>query len=136
MHSTVAASAGGSGDTGSEVGVEMASVTVSAGGGGGGGSSSSSASASTAAPHRTKVFFRIGGMTCAACSGTIEKALRGTRGVHSAKIALLTERCEVVFDENVIKEKDIIGEIEDVGFEARLAAQHTAHKPAGSTGAR
>lgn len=58
-------------------------------------------------------------MTCSSCSGTIERALLSTGGIYSAKISLLTERCEVVFDDRVITANKIIEEIEDVGFEAR-----------------
>jgi copper chaperone CopZ len=80
------------------------------------------AAAAPALAERKKLFFSVTGMTCAACSGTIERALSRVRGVHSAKISLLTERCEVVFDERVLTPKDIVGEIEDVGFDAKLSA--------------
>jgi len=72
-------------------------------------------------PHRRKQFFSVGGMTCAACSNTIERALMSVEGVHSARISLLTERAEVVYDESKLSEKDIISEIEDVGFDASVS---------------
>lgn len=67
-------------------------------------------------------FFTITGMTCAACSGTIERALKSTKGIYSAKISLMTERCEVVYDENILTPQKIMDEIEDVGFEASLSS--------------
>jgi Cu+-exporting ATPase len=67
-------------------------------------------------------------MTCAACSGTIERALQNTRGIYSAKVSLLTERCEVVYDEHVLTAKKIVDEIEDVGFEASVSSTGTKGK--------
>ncbi|WCM93205.1 heavy metal translocating P-type ATPase [Acidovorax sp. NCPPB 2350] len=39
----------------------------------------------------------IGGMTCASCSGRVERALRKVPGVQSAEVNLATERAHVVY---------------------------------------
>ena len=40
-------------------------------------------------------------------------------GVHSAKVALLAERAEVIVDPLTVTSDDLIREVEAVGFEAR-----------------
>ena len=42
-----------------------------------------------------EVTFAVGGMTCAACVGRVEKALRGADGVVEASVNLATERARV-----------------------------------------
>ena len=91
-------------------------------------------------------------MTCAACSGAVENALRqdpcsffeacrvmpalhaesfnliplGTPlrakpGVSKATVALLTERADVEFDTDVIKDpSDLVEVVEDAGFDGTL----------------
>ena len=40
----------------------------------------------------------VEGMTCASCSGRVEKALNAVPGVHQATVNLATERATVEFD--------------------------------------
>ncbi|GFZ06076.1 copper-exporting ATPase [Actinidia rufa] len=63
---------------------------------------------------------RITGMTCAACSNSVEGALRSVDGVLQASVALLQNKADVVFDPNLVKEEDIKNAIEDAGFEAEV----------------
>ena len=42
--------------------------------------------------------FGVRGMTCAACSAAVEKALRRKEGVRSASVNLITNTAEVVYD--------------------------------------
>ena len=42
-----------------------------------------------------EVSFAVGGMTCAACVGRVEKALQGADGVVEASVNLATERARV-----------------------------------------
>ncbi|PSS04951.1 Copper-transporting ATPase [Actinidia chinensis var. chinensis] len=63
---------------------------------------------------------RITGMTCAACSNSVEGALRSVDGVLQASVALLQNKADVVFDLNLVKEEDIKNAIEDAGFEAEV----------------
>ena len=41
--------------------------------------------------------FRVTGMTCAACSAHVEKAVRGVAGVQSVAVSLLTQSMNVEF---------------------------------------
>ncbi|KAH9315842.1 hypothetical protein KI387_024469, partial [Taxus chinensis] len=60
------------------------------------------------------------GMTCAACSGSVEKALLKVDGVFRASVALLQNKAEVTYDPSRVKEEDIKEAIEDIGFEAEI----------------
>nr|CAB3445767.1 unnamed protein product [Digitaria exilis] len=61
-----------------------------------------------------RVQVRVAGMTCSACTGAVEAALSGTRGVRRAAVSLLQNRAHVVFDPALAKA------IEDAGFDAAL----------------
>jgi len=65
-----------------------------------------------------KRFATVHGMTCGACSSTVERHLNSLDGVHSASVSLLMSRAEVVFEEATTNLEEIIEEIEDLGFEA------------------
>ncbi|XP_057471748.1 copper-transporting ATPase RAN1-like [Actinidia eriantha] len=67
-----------------------------------------------------RIQVRITGMTCAACSNSVEGALRNVDGVLRASVALLQNKADVVFDPNLVKEEDIKNAIEDAGFEAEV----------------
>ncbi|MGB9730709.1 MULTISPECIES: heavy metal translocating P-type ATPase [Calditerrivibrio] len=62
----------------------------------------------------------ISGMTCAACSGRIEKKLKRTDGVLNVSVNLPLQTGEVVFDETKIQLDKIIKIIEDLGYGAKL----------------
>ena len=59
-------------------------------------------------------------MTCASCVNTIESFVGAQEGVHKVRVALLTEKAEVEFDEGGVKEA-----IETVGYEAEIIVQAT-----------
>jgi len=58
----------------------------------------------------------IGGMTCAACVGRVEKGLTKLEGVTGASVNLATEKATVRFDPDVLTERDITRAIEDMGY--------------------
>lgn len=64
--------------------------------------------------------FIVTGMTCAACSGAIEKHLKSVEGVTSVQVSLLTHKASVTHDLAKIRPRKIIEEIEDIGFGAEL----------------
>ena len=68
-----------------------------------------------------KQFFSITGMTCAACSSTIERALLAIPHVSSALVSLMTDRAEVVYCAPLTAEQ-IVDVVSDVGFEATILA--------------
>lgn len=64
----------------------------------------------------------ISGMTCAACSGRIERKLGKTEGVTEAVVNLAGEKGTFTFDPAIISETEIIAIIEKMGYGARLPA--------------
>nr|GLL49121.1 copper-transporting ATPase RAN1 [Ipomoea trifida] len=73
-----------------------------------------------------RIQVRVTGMTCAACSTSVEGALMSLNGVFKASVALLQNKADVVFDPHVVKDKDIENAIEDAGFEAEVLAEPNA----------
>ncbi|XP_051124982.1 copper-transporting ATPase RAN1-like [Andrographis paniculata] len=67
-----------------------------------------------------RVQVRVTGMTCAACSNSVESALSTLNGVVKASVALLQGKADVTFDPNLLKDDDIKVAIEDTGFEAEI----------------
>lgn len=60
----------------------------------------------------------IAGMTCVSCQNGIEKKLRSSAGVMSAKVDFAKGTAEVIYDERTSLE-DIISSIESLGYKAR-----------------
>ena len=59
--------------------------------------------------------YDITGMSCAACSARVEKAVKGVEGVTSCSVNLLTNSMGV---EGTASEKDIISAVENAGYGA------------------
>ena len=68
----------------------------------------------------TDLSLKISGMTCAACSGRIERVLSRTSGIVSVSVNLTTEICSVRFKEETISSAEIISAIEKMGFGAKV----------------
>ena len=62
-----------------------------------------------------KGFVAIDGMTCGACSSTVQRMLDSMEGISSANVSLMMNRAQVVFDPAKISLEEIIDEI-DVCF--------------------
>lgn len=65
----------------------------------------------------TEIVFRIGGMSCAACSSGIERSLRRKEGIIFIEINLIQESAKVKFDAKKISLEEIFGFIEKLGYE-------------------
>ena len=64
-----------------------------------------------------KLVFRVGGMTCAACSARVEKVTNAIAGVEKAEVNLLAGKMTVyAVDENVIQK--VIQEVSKAGYTA------------------
>ena len=63
-----------------------------------------------------KAIIRIGGMTCASCSQTIENALKKTEGIVEANVNLASEKAVVVYDVQEIDYEGIKKVIEGTGY--------------------
>jgi heavy metal translocating P-type ATPase len=67
-----------------------------------------------------KATISIGGMTCAACVGTVTKELEVLDNVRSVSVSLLANNATVKFQGPKNNVDNIVEAIEDVGFEATL----------------
>ena len=67
-----------------------------------------------------KISVDVLGMTCAACSTRVEKALNKQDGVKTATVNLLANKATIEFDLDKIKEVEIINTIEKAGYEVPL----------------
>ncbi|TSA45204.1 heavy metal translocating P-type ATPase [bacterium] len=63
-----------------------------------------------------KETYKIRGMHCASCVGTIERVLLKTAGVRSASVNFASESALIEFDENVVSESDLAKIVESVGY--------------------
>ncbi|MCW8889385.1 MAG: heavy metal translocating P-type ATPase [Sedimenticola sp.] len=64
----------------------------------------------------------IGGMTCAACSGRLEKVLSRLPGVERAAVNLATEKASITAPSGVLSVQEAIAAVEKAGFTAQPAA--------------
>lgn len=75
---------------------------------------------STSTNRLRKLTVAIGGMTCSSCTSTVESAVSKIKGVEEIIVSLSTNSASVLYDPSHTQSKDIIQEIEDVGFEAKV----------------
>lgn len=64
--------------------------------------------------------FKITGMTCAACSRAVERAVKKLDGTKEAHVNLAIEELYIEYDETKLSEQDIINAIENAGYGASL----------------
>ncbi|PIA37702.1 hypothetical protein AQUCO_03000329v1 [Aquilegia coerulea] len=76
-----------------------------------------------------RVQLKVTGMTCAACSNSIETALMGIKGVVKGSVSLLQNKADVIFDPELVKDQDIKIAIEDAGFDAEILTDSNPKKP-------
>ena len=70
---------------------------------------------------------RVGGMDCASCAATVERALAQLEGVHDVHVDVVGGRVRVSFAEGKVARGDLSGAIERVGYrvEAGDARRHS-----------
>ena len=64
--------------------------------------------------------YLIGGMSCAACSARVDKAVRKLEGVKEVNVNLLTNSMVVSYDETILSSKNIIKAVNEAGYVANL----------------
>ncbi len=64
-----------------------------------------------------KLSLKIGGMSCASCAQTIEKALKKIEGVQEAHVNLATEKAAISYDPTQITPEKIAEAIEETGYQ-------------------
>ncbi|KAF6172374.1 hypothetical protein GIB67_022597 [Kingdonia uniflora] len=73
--------------------------------------------------------FSVIGMTCSACAGSVEKAIKRLPGIQQAVVDVLNNRAQVLFYPHFVDEEKIRETIEDVGFEATLVMEEMNERP-------
>src|SRR5262245_7095825 len=66
---------------------------------------------------RTRLTLPVGGMSCAACVGRVESALRGVPGVEEASVNLATERAQVAFPAGRVSFADLRRAVQAAGYD-------------------
>jgi Cu+-exporting ATPase len=79
----------------------------------------------TSAPAE-KVTIPVSGMTCAACSGRVQRALEKSTGVADASVNLMTKSATVTYDPSVVQPDALVETIRSTGYGAELAPDRTA----------
>ncbi|KAH8813222.1 P-type ATPase-like protein [Xylogone sp. PMI_703] len=65
---------------------------------------------------------KVGGMTCGACTSSVESGFKGIGGIGNVSVSLVMERAVVTHDPQKITAEEIQEIIEDRGFEAEVLA--------------
>jgi Cu+-exporting ATPase len=69
--------------------------------------------------------FDVTGMTCSACSASVEKAVGHMDGVASVSVNLLSNNMTVEYDESLLEPGAIVSTVVDAGYSASLAGAGT-----------
>ena len=64
--------------------------------------------------------FDVKGMTCSACSATIERELLKKNGVKKVEVNLLLNKMNIEYDENIINPNIINKEVKKLGYKSKL----------------
>ena len=62
--------------------------------------------------------FAVSGMSCAACVGHVEKAVKKLPGVEKVEVNLLTNSMQLTYDENILTEQMVIDAVTQAGYGA------------------
>ncbi|MBI2674136.1 MAG: heavy metal translocating P-type ATPase [Candidatus Yanofskybacteria bacterium] len=79
-----------------------------------------------------KETYKIKGMHCASCAGTIERVLLQTAGVRSASVNFASESVLIEFDDRVVSEESLAESVGSVGYRLDVGVQ--TKKEAASSG--
>ena len=71
---------------------------------------------------------KVEGMTCAACSQRVERALQAVEGVESASVNLSTEEALVEYDAQRVRLRDLRGAIVEAGYQLGAPAETGADR--------
>ena len=78
-----------------------------------------------------KVKLNVTGMSCAACSAHVEKALGKVPGVQEAVVSLMTNSASVTYDEGATSPATLCDAVEISGYGATVASSGAAKKSGG-----
>ncbi|MDP2340110.1 MAG: heavy metal translocating P-type ATPase [Deltaproteobacteria bacterium] len=74
----------------------------------------------------TALTLPVGGMTCAACVGHVEEALRALPGVDDAAVNLMTRSAKVSFDPARVQPERLVDAVNAAGYFAELPSTSTS----------
>ncbi|MDA3846595.1 MAG: cation transporter, partial [Vallitaleaceae bacterium] len=63
-----------------------------------------------------KTNYKVTGMTCTACSATVEKVLNVNEFIESAAVNFATEKVNIIYDETKLSEADIEQIVSSAGY--------------------
>ncbi|CAA2979700.1 probable copper-transporting ATPase HMA5 [Olea europaea subsp. europaea] len=75
--------------------------------------------------EESKALFSVIGMTCTACAGSVEKAVKRLPGIKEAVVDVLNNRAQVIFYPAFVNEETIRETIQDVGFRVTMIKEDT-----------
>ncbi|KAF2170141.1 hypothetical protein M409DRAFT_51898 [Zasmidium cellare ATCC 36951] len=84
---------------------------------------------SAPAAHMTTTTLRVDGMTCGACTSSVESAFRGEDGIGSVSVSLVMERAVITHDADKISAEQIREMIDDRGFDAQVISSGRPESP-------
>ena len=73
--------------------------------------------------------FTVEGMSCSACSASVERAVSRLEGVNSAPVNLLAKTMICDFDESMVTSEDIIKAVTKAGFDAFEVTEEKTEPP-------
>lgn len=79
--------------------------------------------------HMTTTTLRVDGMTCGACTSSVESGLKDVEGVGSVSVSLVMERAVVTHDAEKIGAEQIRDIIDDRGFDATVISSDAPEAP-------
>ncbi|PVG02053.1 heavy metal translocatin [Serendipita vermifera] len=71
-------------------------------------------------PKLRTTLFGVQGMTCSACTNTIEDAIKPLPSVQNVSISLLNNSMTVTYDGNGITPEELVGLVDDLGYDAAV----------------
>ena len=70
--------------------------------------------------HMATTTLKVEGMTCGACTSSVESGFKGVEGVGTVSVSLVMERAVVQHDPEIIPAEKIREIIDDRGFDAEV----------------
>lgn len=80
--------------------------------------------------------YRIGGMSCAACSASVQRVVSRLEGVTRCEVNLITEKMNVSYDETKVTPEDFTRAVVKAGFDISPIESEAAEKKPARTKAR
>lgn len=77
-----------------------------------------------------KHIYTVEGMSCAACSSSVERVVGRINGISRAEVSLTAKTLICEYDEAIVSDKDIIKAVKGAGFKASVKSENAYQAPA------